>query len=88
MKDKKIPERECLPAPVMGPDGCQDMVHLEHLNEGALLHNLRVRFHKEHIYVCIIVIALFVYICVWCVFFFLELRFFVLRIPVILSREY
>ena len=48
--EKTFMERECLPGCVLGNDGEQDMVHLEHLNEGSLLHNLRKRFKNKHIY--------------------------------------
>ena len=41
------------PGCVLGNDGEQDRVHLEHLNEGSLLHNyLRQGFKNKHIYTC------------------------------------
>lgn len=46
----EIPQNVCLPAPVLPMDGEQDMIFLEHLNEGSLLHNLRKRHSREHIY--------------------------------------
>ena len=48
--DLTVPQSCCLPAPVMGPEGEQDMIFLEHLNEGSLLHNLRKRFFSQLIY--------------------------------------
>lgn len=45
-----VASNKCLPAPVMGPEGEQDMIFLEHLNEGSLLHNLRKRFFSQLIY--------------------------------------
>eukprot|EP01083_Nonionella_stella_P115236 341428_1 len=49
-EEMTIAHNLCLPAPVLGPEGEQDMIFLEHLNEGSLLHNLRKRFFAELIY--------------------------------------
>ena len=47
-RELSVKQNVCLPAPVLGPDGEQDMIFLEHLNEASLLHNLRTRFFSDN----------------------------------------
>jgi myosin heavy subunit len=41
-------EEQCLESSLLGMD---DMINLEQLNEGAILHTIRLRFKKDQIYV-------------------------------------
>ena len=49
-EEMSVPQKDCLPAPALGAKGQPDMIFLEHLNEAALMQNLRVRLFTDQIY--------------------------------------
>ncbi len=65
---------------------CENMVHLEELNEGAILHNLRMRYEQNDIYVSTHARTMFV----WIVRAVLEVSFFwgaVLRFGTVFTTD-